>query len=222
MKELIIFSIIFLTPPSLFAQPTKHVKLGVNYSTFRNEEGKSKPGLTVGLGKDFYPIRSFDGFFGFELSYIRKKVTLENKTTPTNIDPKDSDVVIEDIKADIAYIDIPFKVGYTPIGRNGKCSFHVFGGFTISLPIKNHTVLKEKKIIFLEPDERGKYQFDYVIGGYEGTNISTNLLLGTRFTYEPLALTISYSRAQNNARGFTNLSVKDRIDSFYMVLAYAF
>jgi hypothetical protein len=105
-------------------------------------------------------------------------------------------------------------VGYVPLEKSGKYSLRAFGGFTISLPIKNHTELYEKKIIFLGPDEWGKYEFDYVIGSYESINSSTNLLTGMSFNYESFMLYINLSRALSSTRGFTNLSVRDRIDSF--------
>lgn len=224
MKKLFLglFVSTLLTPLLIFAQPTRYVKLGINYSSFRTEGGRSEPGLTFGVGKDFYLIRSFKGFWGFGVDYARKKVTLENKVTPTSFDPKYSDVVIEDIKANIAYMDILFSVGYVPLEKSGKYSLRAFGGFTISLPIKNHTELNEKKIIFLGPDEWGKYEFDYVIGSYESINPSTNLLTGISFNYKSFILYINLSRALSSTRGFTNLSVRDRIDSFCVAMAYAF
>lgn len=224
MKKLILgLCVSTLLPPLLvFAQPTKYVKLGVNYSSFRTEDGKSEPGLTFGVGKDFYPIRSFNGFLGLEVNYTRRRVTLENKATPTSFDPRYADVVIEDINASIAYLDMLLKVGYIPLKKNDKYSLQTFGGFGISFPIKNHTELNEKAIIFLGPNEKGKFEFDYVIGNYESINTSTNLLVGMAIDYEPFMLYVNFNRALNKTRGFTNLSVKDAIDSFCMSLAYSF
>jgi hypothetical protein len=97
----------FLFPPLLFAQPSKYLKLGANYSSFRTE--KSESGLTFGFGKDFYPSRSFNGFFGFDLSYVTKNLKLENKIWPPGFDLKDSNVSVGDIPLDRSYRNIIFR-----------------------------------------------------------------------------------------------------------------
>jgi hypothetical protein len=63
MKKIIFFLfMIFLLPVALQAQSPTYIKLGVNFSSFRIEEGKSKPGICLAIGKDFYPLHSFNGF----------------------------------------------------------------------------------------------------------------------------------------------------------------
>ena len=89
-----LLALMFLAPLSLIAQPSKYVKLGVNYSSFRTEGGKSQPGVSLSIGKKHYPIQKFNGFWGFELGYARERILLEDKTWPTSFAPPYSGIVI--------------------------------------------------------------------------------------------------------------------------------
>ena len=114
MKRLIMyfFAATLLASQLLFAQPTKYLKLGVNYSFFRTEGGKSEPGLTIAFGKNYYPIQNLSGFLGIGIGYVQKKAKLENKTWPTDFDPTFSNVEIGDLQYQIRYIEIPINIGY--------------------------------------------------------------------------------------------------------------
>ncbi|MGH7597886.1 MAG: hypothetical protein ACREOI_16175 [bacterium] len=183
---------------------------------------KSEPGLTFGFGKDYYPIRSFNGFFGFEVSYTRKKVTLKNRTWPSGFNPKDSDVVIGDIRADISFIEIPVRIGYTLPIKKQIMSMQVLSGFAASLPIKNHSGGTINDIIFLDPDEKGKFEFDYVRWTDKKTSASMSLQLGFRILGGPVGLDVTYLHAISNTEGFVVQTVSDRLDTFIITVAYRF
>ncbi|MCA9732717.1 hypothetical protein KC799_11350 [candidate division KSB1 bacterium] len=223
MKKLMVglFVTILLTPFFVSAQPSKYVKLGVNYSSFRTEGGKSGPGLTLGLGKDIYPIRPFNGFWGFDVSYVTKKMKLENKTWPTGWNPDDSDVRIGDIPLDRSYLEIQTKLGYNISISHIETNVHLFAGPSLSFPIKYLSRFLADSTIFLEPDERGKYEFDYLRCESEGADKILRWFMGVAVMYRDLGIEIRYDRAlrQKCIRGLT---VNDAQDSIHAKLFYAF
>ena len=217
-----LLALMFLAPLSLFAQPSKYVKLGVNYSSFRTEGGKSEPGLTFGVGKDFYSTQTSNGFVGFEVNYTRKKVILENKTWPSGFNPDDSDVVIGDIRTDISFIDIPFRIGYKLPIKKQNISMQVLSGFAVSLPIKDHSGGTINDIIFLDPNEKGVFEFDYVRWTDKSTSVSVNIQFGARICANSIGLDVMYLHAITNTEGFVVQTISDKIDTFKVALVYGF
>lgn len=211
----------FLCPLLLFAQPSNYLKLGLNYSSLRTEGGKSEPGLTLGVGKDFCPIRSFNGFLGFNISYATKKLKLENKTWPTDIDPKFSDVRVGDIPLHRSYVEIHPKFGYGFLLSKTKVAMKLFAGPSLSFPIKYLSRFLADSTIFLSPDERGKYEFDYLRCESEGADKILHWFMGIAVVYKSLGVEIRYDRAsrQNCIRGLT---INDALDSFHVMVLYAF
>ena len=224
MKKLMVclLALMFLAPLSLFAQPSKYVKLGVNYSSFRTEGGKSEPGLTFGVGKDFYSTQTSNGFVGFEVNYTRKKVILENKTWPSGFNPDDSDVVIGDIRTDISFIDIPFRIGYKLPIKKQNISMQVLSGFAVSLPIKDHSGGTINDIIFFYSNEKGVFEFDYVRWTDKSTSVSVNIQFGARICANSIGLDVMYLHAITNTEGFVVQTISDKIDTFKVALVYGF
>ena len=223
VKNLMIclFVIIFLNPLLVFAQPSNYVKVGVNYSFFRTEGGRSEPGLAFGLGKNFYPIRSFNVFGSGEVCYLRKKVTLENKTWPTSFDPSISDIAIGDIIVDIGFLEIPVNVGYF-LRVNKHVVMKPSVGASLSIPIQMKTYITNSRTIFLDPDDKGKYEFDYLHWDEVHANVSTNLQMRFDFYYRCFGLLIQYQRAFVKTKSSRSLTIEDKLDSFQISLSYAF
>lgn len=215
------FIIIFLLPCLSDAQSPTYLKVGINHSSFRTEGGKGQIGSYIGIGKEYYPIKTFNGFLGIDLTNIRKKIDVVNKSWPAGFDPTDSDVVIGDIHISIEYLEIPIKAGYS-IPINDRSSLSFFTGYAISIPIKNHTSGKQNEIIHLSPDERGKYIFDYVRWDDVKINTSRNFQFGARFVYKPIVLEASYSRALQKTEGFSILIIRDKLDSYQVAVGYTF
>lgn len=224
MKSFLCLAIawILLIPLPINAKSPTYIKLGKNISFFRTEECKSKPGICFGLGKEIYPSQKINGYVGFELFYARKKMNLENRTWPGGMDPKFSDVVIGDIKLDISYLEVPVRIGYSFIIKEKRLFLQFFAGHSISIPVKNHTDVEIGEIIFLKPDERGKYKFDYVRWEEVTTSISRNIQIGVNFVFKPLAVDFIYTKAVTNTEGFTDLIIRDKLDSYQITLSYVF
>jgi hypothetical protein len=211
----------FLFPPLLLAQPSTYLKLGVNYASLRREGGKSEPGLTLGLGKDFYPIGSFNGFFGFNLYYVTKKLKLENKTWPSGFNPKDSDVVIGDIPLDRSYLEFHTKLGYNFSLSHNKAAIGLFAGPLFSFPIKYLSRSLSDSTIFLDPDERGKYEFDYLLCESEGADKILHWFIGIAAVYKSIGIEIRYDRASRQ-KCIRGLTINDALDSIHVMLLYVF
>lgn len=221
-RQLVLLLIaILLSAFPVKARSLTSLKLGANISSFRTEAGKSKPGLCFGFGKEFYPIRSCNGFFGFGLDYQQKKYILENRTWPGGMDPNDSDIIMGDINVNISYIEIPLKFGYS-VHINNRYTSSIYAGYSLSIPLKNHTKVSNRKSILLGPDERGSYEFDYIREDWDHAMALTNSYVGVRLSYKRFAIIISYARALSNTEGITNLTVRDKIDTFEISAAFLF
>lgn len=218
---LILLVFILLSPVNGRAKSPNCIELGFNQSKFRNEKCISHPGLTFGIMKDFYPIHSFNGFIGFGINYQRKKFILEDRTWKSDPYFDDSDIEIGDINVNISYIELPVSVGYSIIIKN-KTSSSIYTGFSLSIPIKNHTRISNQKTILLGPNERKTYPYDYIPLDENYTIPSTNIQIGFRLSYYQFVLIINYSRALSITEGVSSLSVRDKIDTFKMSAAFLF
>ncbi len=222
MKQIIpLLIIIFILPISVKAKSLTYIKIGANFSSFRKEEGRNEPGLCFGAGKEFYPIRSFNGFFDLGIDFKRKKYILENRTWQSDPYYNISDIEMGDINVNILYAELPINVGYSIVINNQFVS-NIYTGYSLSIPIKNHTKISDKKTIPLGPDERKTYNFDYIPLDENYTIPSTNFILGARLSFKRLAIITSYARALSVTEGVTSLSVRDKIDTFEISMAFLF
>lgn len=214
----------FLFPLALFAQPSKYVKLGVNYSSFRTEGGKSKPGLTFGVGKNCYPIQNFRGSWGIEVGYTKEKILLEHKTWPTNFFPPYSGVVNGGFEVSLSYLDLSMYLGYF-LNAQKAVNFEVFVGPSLSLPVGNSTKGTDSEIIYLAPDEISRFDFDFYHYDADpgpallpfmerGMNLNTSMIVGTKLHWKHVHLSLSYSRAISKTEGIISLTLFDKIDRF--------
>ncbi|MGH7491948.1 MAG: hypothetical protein ACREOO_06095 [bacterium] len=210
-----------LMPLSLFAQPSKYLKLGVNYSSFRTEGGKSEPGLTLGFGKKHNPIQDFDGFWGFELGYARERILLEDKTWPTSFFPPYSGVVNGGFEVSLSYFDLSLYLGYL-LKAKKIVSLEFFVGPSLSIPVGNGTKETGSKIIYLDPEEIAGYDFDYYHYDADpgeglpfierGMNLKTSMIVGAKLHWRNFHLSLNYFRAFNKTEGIISLTLFDKID----------
>ncbi len=194
-----------------------NIEIGVNYSSLRTEGGTSKPGLCFGVGRDIYPFRSFNGYIGFGLSYVRRTVRLENKTWPSGFYTDDSDIVYGDIIIDESYLDLPVKLGYH-FNKSKSISINIYTSLTLSIPIKNHTIYQTNKIVYLTPDEKGTFYFDYYKTDETYLDKFTNAQIGFILFFKKVGLGCRYEKAltETDCTGF--VLIKDKIDSFQIMV----
>ena len=209
-----------LMPISIKARTNTYIKTGINISFFRTDEGKSEPGFCFGVSREFYPIRSFNGFLGLGLNYQQKKYILENRTWSTNyFDPDDSDINLGNINVNVSFIEIPVMFGYS-VNINDSFTSSIYAGYGLSIPISEHTKCSNVKIIPLEPEKRGTYEFDYILLDENYTTISQNFHFGARLSYKRFAIILNYAMALTITEGVSTLSVRDKIDTFEISAAF--
>ena len=130
--------------------------------------------------------------------------------------------MIGDIRTDISFIDIPFRIGYKLPIKKQNISMQVLSGFAVSLPIKDHSGGTINDIIFLDPNEKGVFEFDYVRWTDKSTSVSVNIQFGARICANSIGLDVMYLHAITNTEGFVVQTISDKIDTFKVALVYGF
>ena len=194
-----------------------NIEIGVNYSSLRTEGGTSKPGLCFGVGRDIYPFRSFNGYIGFGLSYVRRTVRLENKTWPSDFDYNWADIEYGNITISDSYLILPVKLGYH-FYKNNKVSINVYISLSRCIPIMDHKRYDHIKTVYLTHEEKGTLDFDY--GKADGPNrtASTCAEIGFILFFKKVGLGCRYEKAlsETDCTGF--VLRKDNIDSFQVMV----
>ena len=218
-KTILVILAIVILPISLEAKSPTYFKFGANLSYLRHTEGKNKPGICLEIDKYFFPIRAFNGFVGVGLGYTIKRLKLENKTWPSGMEPEWSDVSIGDIPLDRSYFDFAAKVGCSFSLFRNKALVELFSGASLSFPIKYLSYFADSTI-FLSPDERGKYKFDYLRCESEGADKYVNWILGIALIYKDFGIEMRYDRAASAQECIRGLNINDALDSFRLLLRY--
>lgn len=224
MKVKISIVLLFLLaiPLTTEAKFSKYVGVGLNRSSFRTEECKSLIGASVELGLDYYPVKSFGGFIGSGILYQNKRVFLENRTWPSHLDPKHSfEVKSGDFNVTVSYLELPLEIGYS-FKFTTQFLFSIFSGYSLAIPLKDHTKTQNRKIRPLMPDEFGVFEFDYRLTDESGVPVSINQDIGCQFSYSQYFLIISYAKSLSSTKSLEGKSVDDKIDSFKISFAYQF
>lgn len=217
----LLIAIALLFPFSIEAKSPTYVKFGMNISSLRNEEGLKKPGICIGIEKEFYPIRTFNVFLGIGVDYQRRKVVLKNRTWKSNIFVDDSEIESANIDVDVSYLDIPLKLGYsTNVCKN--FNLNIYTGCSISIPIKNRTNISNQTTLPLTPDERKDYKYDYIILDENIIIPSTNLHLGIILRHNRYLLNINFLSALSKTEGITSLNIEDNFDCFEFSFGFLF
>jgi hypothetical protein len=216
--SIIFFFLLLLT--TVNARTVKYVELGINQSIFRNQECKSQIGPLVGLGIDYYPIKSTAVFIGTELLYQNKRLLVEDKTWPDALFLPANGVWSGDFHVNISYLVLPMRIGYSI--KYNKSAFNLFTGYNLSIPIKDHTCTKNRKHRELTPDERGKIEYDYVLVQEGYADVTKNAFLGLQISYGRLALLMNYIRTLSLTDNLEDKSIEGKVDSFGMSLVILF
>jgi len=147
---------------------------------------------------------------------------VEDRTWPSTLDPADASWVITgNLDINISYLEIPLQIGYSIKIRNHFFS-SFFTGYSLSIPMKDNTKHIEKEVRELDPDERGKYNFNYVLVDESGVSWSKNYYVGLRLSFNRFALLIRYAKALSFTKDIEGISIRDKIDNFEISIAYLF
>ena len=219
MSARILILVIFLTT-NLFAADF-YTKLGVNWSNLQKEDDDSVPGLCAGFGIEHHWKISKGISSTIELLYIRKKSLLEERTWPAGFDPEYSSIRIGDLPIDISYLELPVKIGSDLKSKNGNYSIRLFIGGSVSIPIAYHSKSRSRTL-FLTPDERDGFEFDY-LRSYQSTQATAfNYLGGIAFAFKQLGFEIVYVGGISELKSLRGLTISDRLNSIQTVFLYYF
>jgi len=235
MKKLVFLIIIIMSSNSIIYPQTKHyyLKLGKNTSQFRNDRTSRGDGIVVGAGLSYSTnnLSFINGFANLEVLYSYKQAVVENKIWPAS-SIMESDYKIGNINFSIGYLELPIKIGYyTAIGK--RATLKVFTGLSASIPIVNKTSTTVKDIVFYWPEKK-KLKVDYkrieldhpenqlfnIIENISKTSLSFNL--GTVLSYSFVNIELRYAYAIFETKDFIDLSIHDKVDTFYMLLGIEF
>ena len=218
----LLFALALMLATALNAKTVKYVELGINQSKFRNQECKSKIGPSLGLGFDYYPVKSFAAFIGTELLYQNKKLLVENKTWPTSLfTESSSEVITGDLDINLYYMELPIKFGYS-FKLSDQFLTSILAGYSLSIPLNDKTDHLVKSVRQLAPSERGKYNFDYVLVDESGVSWSKNFNVGLRLSYNHFALMLNYLKALSFTKDIEGINIQGKIDSYKASLAFLF
>ena len=220
----ILLLLIFIIPFAAEAKFSKYIGIGLNRSSFRTEESQSLFGAAVELGLDYYPVSSFGAFIGTGINYLNRRSFLENRTWPSSFELNYSEnVKIGEINVNISYLEIPLHIGYSIKMRDNLiCS--IFSGYSLSVPIVDHSKSKINSVRELKPDEFGRfdYDYDYVLVDEPSMGLSNNYIIGFRTTCNHYSLILCYLKALSITKSISGKSLKDKIDTFKISVAYQF
>lgn len=204
------------------AKTIKYIELGINQSKFRNEESKSQFGPSFGVGLDYYPLKAFGGFVGSGLMYQNKRFLVEDRTWPTDFFPEFSSYVVTgDFKVNVSYLEIPMHIGYS-VKINTFTHSSLFAGYSLSLPIINHTRVIENNVRLLNADEVGIYDFDYILVDENYMSMAKNCYVGFSLIYKRYAVLFTYTKALSITSGVSSKSIQDKIDNIKISFAVMF
>ena len=226
---LVLFSIPFHSNP----KSKYYFEAGRTISNLRHEKLEYNDGLLFGVG---YKKR-FEGlpnaFVDFEVHYAEKRGTLRNKSHPISM--YGYGVVFDDIHIFLGYLEFLAKPGFSVRIMNGK-RLKISMGPELSTRIVNRTYYIERRIIqFHNYDERENYKFDYYLEDYEPPNLpgylgflklfyktTINLNASAAMSFGPFDLEVQYCRGLLEDKHYTNLTINDKMDSFYFGIKYNF
>ncbi len=184
----------------------KTVKIGINFSSFRNSDARAVVNYAFALSA----VKKLKGNFYFlpELLLIGQGSLLKNK--PVKNEDWQWHLSAFDIKVLQYYLEAPLLIGYPVMVKNQVLIIYLGPSFQVS--ITDGTTMRNEKIIY-DDDQPGKkddfinYDFEFVQGDYEGhflgtsgisLNVGIQVSINTKFSFE---LRYSYSLNKVGAVG---------------------
>lgn len=183
MNKLVVYvfaGVVFSTS-AIFAQPSKYVKVGGNYSYFR-EPSYGDPGVSYlyGVGKDWKLYRWIH--LRTEVLISNSSTALKNRSVQTSY-PFDNFPYLPNEARTISYFNIDIQLRYLEIplllkvdkSLRKNLSIGLEIGYSLKFPPKDAsktTVLRRVKSTDLTEEERQNFRFDYRVTSWPGENYS--------------------------------------------------
>ncbi len=219
----ILFFFVFVN--ILFASE-KTVKVGINFSSFRNSDAQSIVNYAFAISKS----KKINGNFYFlpELLFGGQGSLLKNK--PVKNEDWPWYLSAYDIKVLQYYLEVPLLIGYRIAVADHN--FFIYLGPSFHAAITDRTTLSNERIIYdddhpAQKDDFQNYDFEFVQGDYEGhfleaaglsLNVGLAVPLSVKFSFE-----VRYSYALNKLGSVGQLHPLDRkLQALILLLGYRF
>jgi hypothetical protein len=221
MNRKLVLCLMILLPMFANAEIVKYISAGTTRATLRSEGGKSDWGSYIGLGAEY--SKPYSILLGFEAAYATKKVTLQNKSWPSDYDVLYSGMSIGDIPIDGSYLELAAKIGCRISFADNHMSIRVFVGSAISAQLTCPRRVREKTHLWYDPD-KGPYTFDYLRREWAdgGPYLCYDSIIGAVFSYKVIGVEFRYARSRTEREEMRGLNINDKLDSFYILLRYGF
>lgn len=221
MKKTVVLYLAIFFPLLANAEITKYIGIGTTRSTLRSEGGKSDWGSYVGLGVEY--SKPYSILLAVEANYATKKVTLQNKSWPSESDFLYSGMRIGDIPLDGSYLEVAAKIGYRIELVRNMFSIKMFIGRTISQQLKYIHDWRAKEHLDYDP-EKGPYTFDYLRRQWAdgGPYLCYDYIIGAVLSYKVIGVEFRYARSLTEREEMRSLTINDKLDSFYILVRYGF
>jgi len=168
LKFYILLVVLLFIFSTLNAQGKYHIKIGANYSTFNVADENPKPGILLGIGKEWRIFRNT--YITGGIQYSVQKSTLNNKTIkPGGWEGYNIYVPRLNLKYSVGYLEIPFCIKqYFPFCSR-HISFFIDAGIILNIyanDMSEKEYLGDISIEDLSEEEREEYNFDFRYTSY--------------------------------------------------------
>ena len=219
-QKLFLYIVLVLLPFSAIAKTTKYFGIGTTSATLRTEQCKSEWGKFIALGLEYFEP-SAPLLVGIEATYTTKKITLENRSSPSDAELYHSGMDIGDITYDGSFFEVAAKIGYHFPSVGNQTAIKLFVGPVISLHYDFKSSFHNLEHLDYNP-EIGPYKFDYLRCESEGIlpNLSIDGIVGATFAYKAFGVEFRYSRSSRERKCLSGLTIQGELDAFYIFLRY--
>lgn len=218
-KNPIVLLFLLIIPITTEAKFSKYVGVGLTRATLRTEGGKSEWGKFFGLGLEY--TAPFSLLLAVEASYATKKVTLENKSWPSDSEIRVSNKSIGNIPIHNSYYELATKIGYSIPAYRNLFFLKIYAGPVISMPFRYLNSFRPITHVWYE--DEGPFEFDYLRDESETLpDILIDYIIGGTVSYKAIGIELRYARSSTERKCMRGLTINDKLDSFYAVLRYSF
>ncbi len=168
MKIKDFYLLIFLLTNIVFANGINSIKIGANFSSFRNEGTEWKPGFVLSVAKEWNLYKSFDG--GIVLQYLDVNGIFRDKTiAPVWGLHEVNEVIHQDIICSLHYLDISL-LGKYHLNRSDNINMYLISNFGISINVydnsKYNYLYTEHILPNAQKQPHDYYSYDYKTNEY--------------------------------------------------------
>ena len=225
MKRLVllfVFTFLLVAHQKVYCE--RGIKIGKNYTVFKNKDIDIEPGYTFGL----YFERPFikKTTISWEILCTNKKGNVKNAIVTDNVHPNDRVwVSYNDISCSVIFLEIPiFLKYYIPIKNVVKFDMYIGPSLSLGIVDKSSSKLLEEKKFDWNERYRGPVDYilnDETLGPFYMTlfNSGLNVNIGAGFQWSSLHFEFRYSKSSHKIQYIKPVQFYEKIShSYYFIM----